>query len=358
VFGRGAAVRGVWKVQEQRLQVRRFFVRLVAVGVELAFQQVVPAGHQRFLRLIDISRQQVVVEILAHPGQIHPGLNPQRLQLPCRTDAGKQQDLRRANGACADDDFGTRFRTKHLTVESIFDAGGTAAVDDYPRHQRVRGDLKAGVFQHRSHKALPRAGALAVLGGGVIEPDAGHLDSVEVFRFRVAQRLGSVYESLGNRVPLSDPFNMERPALAVEFTGAVLVVFGLLEQRQDLVPGPPLRSVGSPGVVVILVAADVDHAVEGAAAAEDPAAWPVEAAVMGMFLRRSHHCPVVGSGQQQRPTLRAVDVGVGVHGSGLDNVDRVSGVEQAPRNDAACRACANYYVVSAVGWVSSHGVPP
>ena len=67
------------------------------------------------------------------------------------------------------------------------------------------------------------------------------------------------------------------PCLGV---GAISIVLGFFEVRQDILVGPAWVAQFLPGVVVSLVAADVEHVVEHAAAAENFAPWPVTSAIL------------------------------------------------------------------------------
>ena len=67
------------------------------------------------------------------------------------------------------------------------------------------------------------------------------------------------------------------PCLGV---GAISIVLGFFEVRQHFLIGPARVAQFRPGVVVSLVAADVEHVVEHAAAAENLATWPVAVAIL------------------------------------------------------------------------------
>ena len=66
------------------------------------------------------------------------------------------------------------------------------------------------------------------------------------------------------------------PPDAVHLVGAVLIVLDLLEQRQHVVPRPSRVAERRPVVVVLLLAAHVDHGVDRGAAAEHLAARVVD----------------------------------------------------------------------------------
>jgi hypothetical protein len=63
-----------------------------------------------------------------------------------------------------------------------------------------------------------------------------------------------------------------RPALAVEFVGLAFPVLGLLEIGQHVVPRPATIAELGPVVEILGLAADIDHPVDRAGAAEHAAA--------------------------------------------------------------------------------------
>ena len=67
------------------------------------------------------------------------------------------------------------------------------------------------------------------------------------------------------------------PRLAV---GAISIVLGFFEVRQNTLVGPTWVTQFLPGIVVSLVAADVEHVVQHAATTENFAAWPIAAAIL------------------------------------------------------------------------------
>ncbi len=66
--------------------------------------------------------------------------------------------------------------------------------------------------------------------------------------------------------------DVELSAGPMKGVGPALVVLGLEEIGQHLAVAPAVRAPGRPGVVIAVVTADVDHAVDRAGAAEHPPA--------------------------------------------------------------------------------------
>ena len=108
------------------------------------------------------------------------------------------------------------------------------------------------------------------------------------------------------------------PPTAVEFVGTALVVLGLAEIRQHRFPVPALAATLTPLIVVGVIAAHVDHAVDRTGAAENLAARLIHDAVVEVRLRLGIEHPVhpridEGLGVAKRN----VDPRVGVLAAGL-----------------------------------------
>ena len=84
----------------------------------------------------------------------------------------------------------------------------------------------------------------------------------------------------------------QRPAGAVQLRGAALVVLGLEEVGQHVLPAPAFEAQALPLVVVEPAAPDVDHRVHGGRAAQHPAAGEVDGATVEMRLRVGLEVPV------------------------------------------------------------------
>ena len=112
------------------------------------------------------------------------------------------------------------------------------------------------------------------------------------------------------------------PPLAMEGVAAALVVLGAPEVGQHVVPAPAVVAFARPAVVVLGLAAHVDHGVDRARAAEHLAARLVAAPAAEAGLRHGLEGPVVGAvlGQQREPG-GAVDEDALVGRPGLEQAD-------------------------------------
>ncbi|MPM46826.1 hypothetical protein SDC9_93533 [bioreactor metagenome] len=148
----------------------------------------------------------------------------------------------------------------------------------------------------------------------------------------------------------------------MQIIGAALVVLGALEIRQHIGPAPTRIALLGPVVVVLGLAARIDHGVDRAGAAQHLAARLVAPASAQARLRRGGELPVVraglGHGRQPR---RAMDEHAAVRPARLDEADADLWIlAQTPRQYRARRACPNHDVVehvTAVSYVVSLFVP-
>src|SRR6185437_13855103 len=91
----------------------------------------------------------------------------------------------------------------------------------------------------------------------------------------------------------------QRPRSAVIRRWTTGVMFCPDEIREDVVVTPAVTAVlVAPGVVIELVAANVDHGVDRRRAADHPAARPVHLLACGFLLRNGAESPVVGALEQ------------------------------------------------------------
>ncbi len=96
--------------------------------------------------------------------------------------------------------------------------------------------------------------------------------------------------------------HLQRAADAVERVGAAGLVLRLLEVRQHRIPVPADAAALAPFVVIAVMAADIDHAVDRAGAAQRLAARQIQPAVGHLRLRLGLELPV----------HRRIDIGLGI----------------------------------------------
>ncbi len=170
----------------------------------------------------------------------------------------------------------------------------------------------------RRQVGLGGAETFAVLVRHLVGADALLLGAVEVVVEPVARLLAGFHEGGQKRIGRTQIHHVQRPALAVQRVGAALVVFGAFEVRQHVGEGPARVAFGGPGVVVLRVAARVDHGVDGAGAAQHLAAGLVTAPAVEARLGHGGQAPAVEFvlGHHGQP-CRAVDEHALIGGAGF-----------------------------------------
>ena len=149
---------------------------------------------------------------------------------------------------------------------------------------------------------LRGAPAAAVERRGLVVAAAFLLRAVEVGIARNAGLHAGLQHRIGQFEAARLVGDMQRAADAVEVIGAARLVLRLLEVGQDRIPVPALAAALAPFIVVAVVAADIDHAVDRAGPAKRLAARQIEPAVAKLRLRFGLELPV----------HRGIDIGLGI----------------------------------------------
>ncbi len=119
----------------------------------------------------------MVLEVLAHAGEVMDNRDAKRSQLVCRPDAGQQQQSRGVDrtaryddlAACVDVGFG------RLALGQIADARGATVLDDQLCRLRVGGDRQVRALSRRLQERGRRALSPDVALRDVVEADTGLL---------------------------------------------------------------------------------------------------------------------------------------------------------------------------------------
>src|SRR5580700_10431818 len=117
---------------------------------------------------------------------------------------------------------------------------------------------------------------------------------------------------------------------------AALPVLLGLEYRQDVLEGPPRRTVARPAVVVELHASRPHERVDGAAAAENVSERHVELAVVQLGGGRDRKVPVQGAAHVAEPDAGVADGWRVVRATRLDDQDIRAGLRQLASDDRTC----------------------
>ena len=201
---------------------------------------------------------------------------PRSPQQGRRPDARKLQQLRRVDGAAAQDQFAGGARLQRLAVLDIFDANGAATFKQDLRRQRLHLDAQVVPLHRRTQEGACRRHAAAALGVDLVDADAFLRGAIEILVERQTG-LGCRLEKLPRQwVHVSAIVgDAHRPAAATIIVGAGLVVLHCLEVGQKVVKAPAGIAEVAPVIVVVAVAPDPHHGVDRARTAEQLAARPV-----------------------------------------------------------------------------------
>ncbi len=251
------------------------------------------------LRPVDDRREQVVVEVATDAGQVGDDVDAERAQLVGRADARGEQEARGPDRAAGDDDLALRVRGLDAPAALVLHPDAAVALEDQAPRGRLGEDRQVRVIEHRPEVRARRAVARAVLDDVLHGRDAELRVAVVVGVERDARLDRGVDHRLMERVG---------PDVLADLHEAL----DLLEERLHLRPGPAVVARVRPHVVVERVAADPDHPVQRAGAAEHAAARPLQPALHRVHLRRRPDRPVVLAVPQLVHAGDVVDGGVGV----------------------------------------------
>ncbi len=224
--------------------------------------------HRDRLRagVLDVDLE-MVLQVLAHAGQVGHHGHAQRLELGRGADARELQELRRVDGATAQDDRASSDLTGWPGALVVDDADGTPALEGDATHEGARLDLEVRPVRDgmqvgsRGRQATTTAD-VAVERGEALLPLP-----VDVWCERVAGLLDGLEEGAEEGVGGRPALQPKRPAVSP--VGVVLgrrqAVFRAPEvgQAVRVVPVGHAR-VGGPALEVELVATLEDHAVDAA----------------------------------------------------------------------------------------------
>ncbi len=245
------------------------------------------------LHLEDHAQLQVVLQIAADAGQfVHQG-HAGRLQQVGRAHARALQDRRRTDGPGGEQGLGAGAHpVAHAPVQEL-DAAGGAALEQHTVDQGVREDGEVGPVAHRPQERAGRIPAQALLLVHLEATDAEVVAAVVVRAGRDAGLAGRLDIAI-EQVPVQAlAFHAPFARAPVRRVRAAPVVLAVAEDRQDAVP-VPARIAGDarPALVIGGLAAQVEHAVDGRAAAQHAAARIEDRAAVEAGLRLGAVAPV------------------------------------------------------------------
>ena len=315
---------------------------------------------QRLVEAIDHPGLQVVLQVAAHLGAVGHHGNAVLRQVLGRADARQQQQVRRVDGAAAEDDLAHRLHAMGGAVALHGHARGAAGGGGHAGGQRAGDDREVGARHRRLQIGAGGGPAQPVARGGLRAADAFLGRAVEVV---VAGNTGlhrRLDEGFYQGVVVAEVADGERAALAAQFGARALIVLAQLEVGQHVLEVPAGAALLAPLLEILALAADVDQAVQGGRAAQHPAARPDQPAVVQVGLRLGQVVPaqrrvVHGLGVADRQ----VNPGVGVAVAGFQQQHAHAGVLAEPGGDDATGAAgADDDVVGLLGQDVGHACFP
>ncbi|MCY1424056.1 hypothetical protein D9M71_397880 [compost metagenome] len=244
-----------------------------------------------------------------------------------RADAGEHQQLWGVDAAGAEDHLVLGMEVQHLAVLADFHAHRAFAFQQYAVGEGRAQHMEVGSVEDRMEECPRRAAAFAIDLGDVEGADAFLLGAIEVGVVAPAEFVGGLVEHLVDRAGAAQLGDVQLAAPAVPGRFAGFEVLGAAEVGQHLPIAPASVAQGGPVVIVVAVATDVDHSVDGAGAAPYPPAWAgdIRLAAVGGAAEVVHPVPF-RVGDQADDASRGADVAAGeqvaVAGPGLDQADR------------------------------------
>jgi hypothetical protein len=129
--------------------------------------------------------------------------------------------------------------------------------------------------------------------GEVVAAEAVLLGAVEIVVEAVTGGKTCLDEGVEERVLAARPAHRQLAGLPMELVAPLDMTLGPAEERQDVGIGPAGRSHLRPAVIVMAIAAHIDHAVDRRGAAERFATRPIDAPVIELRLGLGVVMPIV-----------------------------------------------------------------
>ena len=295
----------------------------------------------------------MILQVAADARRVQHDVDAVVLQQVRGTDAGELQQLRRIIGSARHQDFAAGAYAAQLAALPVFDGARAAAFKENALRQRVGLDAQIAAVLRRAQIGEGAAGAAAAARRSLEEARALLLRAIEIRIERNAGLAGGLHERFRQRVVMPPVRHRQRAAGAVILVFAALLVLGLPEVRQHVLKAPAGIAALAPAVVILVLAAHIQQAVDRARAAEHFSArlkyLPAVQARFGLGLVH----PVDGFFLEQLAVAeRHMDPDVRVLGAGFQQQHRILAIGgEAVRQHAAGGAGADDHIIE----FGSHG---
>ena len=290
----------------------------------------------------------MILQIVADAGRIEHDLDAVLLQQVRGSDAGELQQLRRIIRAAGNQDFLARPRRAQRGLPACIRPPWRGVPSNRMRCASAEvSTCRLPRLLRRTQIGERRTGAPAAPGRGLEKSGAFLGGAVEIGIGRNAGFGGGDDEGFRQRIGMPPVRHRQRAAGAVIFVGAALLVLGLLEIGQHVVIAPAGIAALTPAIVILVLAAHIQQAVDRARTAEHFSARLKHLAAVQSGLRLGLVHPVDGFFLEQFAVAeRHVDPEIGVLRSGLQQQHGMLAVgAQAIGEHASGRAGADDDVV-------------
>ncbi len=282
--------------------------------------QLLEEGHRR-LGLEPHHAIGVLGQVLADALEIHDRADAVRDQLVRRPDAGQHQQLGRIERPAAEDHLALGADLTKLALLGDLDPHRAAGLNQDPGGQRLHLQRQVRATERRMQIGAIGAGAPAALVDGHLALGEALGDRAgKVVGHVVAGVLGRLHQGVVQQQARVDGPDAQGPRAAVVLALAPPAGLHPLEVGQHVRIAPALAAHLPPGVVVVGVAAHVEHAVDRGRSAQHLAARRGQTAVVQGGDRLGGVAP--GHARHEhglQEAERHVDVGVAVLAAGLDH---------------------------------------
>ena len=204
----------------------------------------------------------VILQVAADARRIQHDLDAVALEQIGGTDAGELQQLRRVIGAAGNQDLFCRARGLQHPALLVFDRH-RAAPFEHNALRQCRGLDPQIAPPPRRAKIGPRRARPPPAPRRGLKPSGAFLGgAIEVGIFRNAGFGRSLDEGVRQRIRMPRIRHRQRPAAAVKFIRAALLIFRRLEIRQHVVEPPSGIAELPPAVVILVLAAHIEQPVD------------------------------------------------------------------------------------------------
>src|SRR5579864_1334871 len=240
----------------------------------------------------------MILEVRAYSREIANDGNAEPAHLVGRADPREQQDMGRANGSAAQYDFPLCPLLMVAVILVKADGYGAPAFEQNPADMYIREYLDIAPSHNRAQEGMGCAVPASILLGYLVEPEPLLRGAVEIRIARKTSLLRRIHKGVRHRIQTAKIGYIQGASRGVVFRGAALLILRFLEIRQNVGKAPARVSQVMPGVIIAVIASDIDHGIDRAASAQDLAAGPIQFAVLQLRLSLSVERPVTGALKQ------------------------------------------------------------